>query len=184
MPGGYVGKMLSVDLSRGEMKDEALDEKIFRDFMGGYGLGARIIFSRQKAGVDPLGPDNMLGFTTGVLTGTPALGGNRFVVVGKSPLTGGWGDANSGGDWGPYLKFAGYDAVFFTGIAGKPVYLYIEDGKAEIRDASHLWGKDTYETEDMLQKELGKDMRVACAFFRVTSFVSGSIVTEWPSHRS
>jgi aldehyde:ferredoxin oxidoreductase len=162
MPGGYMGKMLFVDLSTGELKDEALDEKLARDFMGGYGLGARIIFSRQKAGVNPLGPHNMLGFITGVLTGTPALGGSRFVVVSKSPLTGGWGDANSGGDWGPYLKFAGYDAVFFTGIAEKPVYLYIEDGKAGIRDASHLWGKDTYETEDMLKNELGREVRVAC----------------------
>jgi aldehyde:ferredoxin oxidoreductase len=162
MPGGYIGKMLMVDLSRNEMKDEVLDEKLFRDFMGGYGLGARIIFNRQKAGVDPLGPDNILGITTGVLTGTPALGGSRFVVVGKSPLTGGWGDANSGGDFGPYLKFAGYDAVFFTGIAERPVYLYIENGKAVTKDASHIWGKDCYETEDILRKELGNDIEVAC----------------------
>jgi aldehyde:ferredoxin oxidoreductase len=162
MARGFMGKMLWVDLSRSELKDEVLDEKLGRDFLGGYGLGARILFSRQKAGVDPLGPDNILGFTTGVLTGTAALGGARYAIVGKSPLTGSWGDANSGGNFGPYLKFAGYDAVFFTGIAEKPVYLYIENGKAEIRDAAHLWGKDSYQTEDMLRGELGKEVEVAC----------------------
>ncbi len=162
MARGFAGKMLWVDLSKEELKDEVLDEELGRQFMGGYGLGARILFSRQKAGVDPLGPDNILGFTTGVLTGTDALGGSRYILVGKSPLTGGWGDANSGGNVGPYLKFAGYDAVFFTGIAEKPVYLYIDNGKAEIRDAAHLWGKDSFETEDILRGELGKDVEVAC----------------------
>jgi aldehyde:ferredoxin oxidoreductase len=162
MARGFVGKMLWVDLSRSELKDEVLEEKLGRDYLGGYGLGARILFSRQKAGVDPLGPDNILGFITGVLTGTAALGGSRFVVVGKSPLTGGWGDANSGGDFGPHLKFAGYDAVFFSGIAEKPVYLYIDNGKAEVRDAAHLWGKDSHETEDTLRGELGRDVEVAC----------------------
>ena len=162
MSRGFMGKMLWVDLSRNELKDEVFDEELGRQFIGGYGLGARILFNRQEAGVDPLGPDNILGFTTGVLTGTAALGGSRYAVVGKSPLTGTWGDANSGGDFGPHLKFAGYDAVFFTGIAKKPVYLYIDNGKAEIRDAAHLWGKDSYETEDMLRGEHGKDVEVAC----------------------
>ena len=142
MARGFAGKMLWVDLTKKELKDEALDEELGRQFLGGYGLGARIIFSRQKPGVDPLGPDNILGLTTGILTGTPAIGGSRFIVVGKSPLTGGWGDANGGGNVGPFLKFAGYDAVFFTGIAEKPVYLYIDNGRAEIRDAGNLWGKD------------------------------------------
>jgi len=162
MATGYMGKILFVDLSKGELKDEALDEKLCRDFIGGYGIGARIIYSRQKGGVDPLGPENFLGFVTGPLTGTPATMGCRYIAVGKTPLTGGWGDANSGGDFGPYLKFAGYDAVFFNGIADKPVYLFIDNGKAELRDASHLWGKDTYETEDMLQAEHGKQTRVSC----------------------
>lgn len=162
MANGFMGKMLWVDLSKKEVKDEALDEKLGRDFLGGYGLGARIIFSRQKAGVDPLGPDNIFGITTGVLTGTNALGGSRYVAVGKSPLTGSWGDANSGGSVGPYLKFAGYDAVFFTGISEKPIYLFIDNGKAEIRDAAHLWGKDSFETEDILKGELGKDVEVVC----------------------
>jgi aldehyde:ferredoxin oxidoreductase len=162
MAHGFMGKMLWVDLSKKEIKDEVLDENLGHQFLGGYGLGARILFSRQKPGVDPLGPDNTLGFVTGVLTGTDAMGGSRYVIVGKSPLTGGWGDANCGGNVGPYLKFAGYDAVFFTGISAKPVYLYIDNGKAELRDASQLWGKDTFETEDILRGELGKDVEVAC----------------------
>ncbi len=162
MARGFMGKMLWVDLSKRELKDEVLDEKLGRQFLGGYGLGARLLFSRQKAGADPLGPDNILGFIAGVITGTDALGGSRYAVVGKSPLTGGWGDANSGGNFGPYLKFAGYDAAFFTGISEKPVYLYIDNGKAELRDAAHLWGKDSFETEDILRGELGKDVEVAC----------------------
>jgi aldehyde:ferredoxin oxidoreductase len=162
MARGYMGKVLFVDLSKNELKDEALDEKLCRQFIGGYGIGARILFSRQKAGVDPLGPDNTFGILTGPFTGTPALSGTRFTVVGKSPLTGGWGDANSGGYFGAFLKFAGYDAVFFTGISAKPVYLFINNGKAELRDAAHLWGKDTYQTEEILKSELGKDVEVAC----------------------
>jgi aldehyde:ferredoxin oxidoreductase len=156
MPGGYMGKILFVDLSTGELKDEVLEEKLCRDFIGGYGIGARILYSRQKGGVDPLGPENTLGLVTGPLTGTPATTGTRYTAVAKSPLTGGWGDANSGGNFGPHLKFAGYDAVFFNGIADRPVYLFIDNGKAELRDARHLWGKDTYETEDALKAELGE----------------------------
>ncbi len=162
MPGGYMGKILFVDLSKGEIKEEALEEKLCRDFIGGYGIGARIIYTRQRGGADPLGPENILGFATGPLTGVPGFFGSRYVVMGKSPLTGTWGDANSGGGFGPYLKFAGYDAIFFTGISPKPVYLSIKDGKAELRDAAHLWGRDTNETEDLLKSELGEEVRVAC----------------------
>jgi len=97
MARGFMGKMLMVDISRNELKDEELDEKIARQFISGYGLGARILFSKQKAGVDPLDTDSVLGFTTGMLTGTPALSSSRYIVVGKSPLSGSWGDANSGG---------------------------------------------------------------------------------------
>ena len=162
MAHGFMGKILWVDLSRKQIKEEPLDEKMVRDFLGGYGLGARILFSKQKAGVDPLGPDAILGMVTGVLTGTDAMGGSRYVMVGKSPLTGGWGDANSGGNVGPYLKFAGYDAVFFTGISAKPVYLLIDNGKAELKDAGKLWGKDTFETQDILRAEHGKEIEAAC----------------------
>jgi len=162
MAGGYMGKVLFVNLSTGELEDETLDEKICRDFIGGYGIGARILYSRQKAGVDPLGPENTLGFITGPLTGSPTPSGTRYTVVGKSPLTGTWGDANSGGEFGPYLKFAGYDAVFLTGMSARPTYLFIDNGKAELRDSGHLWGKDTYETESLLQTEHGRESRVSC----------------------
>jgi len=163
MARGYTDKILFVDLTTGQLTTETPDEKLYRDFIGGYGVGARIVFSRQRAKVDPLGPENMLGFMTGPLTGTAYPYGTRYtVIVGKSPLTGGWGDANSGGDFGPYLKFSGYDGVFFTGASEKPVYLLIKDGKAELKDAAHLWGKDTVETEDILKEELGGEVRIAC----------------------
>ncbi len=162
MSRGYMGKILWVDLTRGKFEDEPLDENMARQFIGGYGIGARILFSRMKACVDPLGPENILGFMTGPLTGTQAISGTRYTIVGKSPLTDGWGDANSGGHFGAFLKFAGYDFVFFTGISPKPVYLFIDNGKAELKDAGHLWGKDTYATEDMIRAELGKETEVAC----------------------
>jgi aldehyde:ferredoxin oxidoreductase len=162
MAGGYMGKILFVDLSSGKIAVEMPDEKLYRDFIGGYGVGARIVFSRQRAAADPLGPENTLGFMTGPLTGTDYPYGTRYTVcVGRSPLTGGWGDANSGGDFGPHLKFSGYDGVFFTGASEKPVYLLIRDGKAELKEAGALWGKDTLETEDALEQELGKEARVA-----------------------
>ncbi|MDH4367361.1 MAG: aldehyde ferredoxin oxidoreductase, partial [Dehalococcoidia bacterium] len=162
MARGYMGKILFVDLSKKKLSDEALDEKLCRQFIGGYGIGARILFSRQKAGVDPLGPDNILGIITGPFTGTPALAGTRYTVVAKSPLTNGWGDANSGGYFGAFLKYAGYDGLFFSGISPKPVYLFIDNGKAELKDAAHIWGKDTRQTEEILKSELGKDVEVAC----------------------
>ena len=157
-----MGKVLFADLSKGELKDAPLDEKLCREFIGGYGIGARIIYSQQRGGVDPLGPENIFGIITGPLTGTPALSGTRYTVMGKSPLTGTWGDANSGGYFGPHLKFAGYDGVLASGISEKPVYIFIKDGKAELRDATHLWGKDTFETEDILKSELGKKVEVVC----------------------
>lgn len=163
MARGYMGKILFVDLSSGKISAETPDEGLYRDFVGGYGVGAKIVFDRQRPGVDPLGPENILGFMTGPLTGTDYPYGTRYTVfVGKSPLTRGWGDANSGGDFGPYLKFAGFDGVVFTGASEKPAYLFIRDGKAELRDAAHLWGKDTVETEDILKSELGNEVRLAC----------------------
>jgi aldehyde:ferredoxin oxidoreductase len=159
---GCMNRILFVDLSSSRIEEEKPDEKLYRDYLGGFGIGARTLLSRQKPGVDPLGPDNTLGFVTGVLTGTPAISACRYAVVGKSPLTRSWGDANSGGYFGPHLKFSGYDAVFITGVSEKPVYLFIKDGEAELRDAGHLWGKDTYQTEEMLETELGKDSKIAC----------------------
>jgi aldehyde:ferredoxin oxidoreductase len=104
MAGGYAGKMGFVNLTKGEIKIETLDEELARDFIGGQGIGARILFERQKKGVDPLGPESYLGFTTGPLTGTKVPTGGRYMAVCKSPLTGGWGDANSGGFFGAELK--------------------------------------------------------------------------------
>jgi aldehyde:ferredoxin oxidoreductase len=159
---GNWNKIIFVDLSTGDISVEEPGEELYRCFLGGYGLGAQIIYSRQKPAADALGPGNVLGFTTGVLVGAPAVGATRFTVCGKSPLTGTWGDANSGGHFATTLKMAGFDAVFFTGIARKPVCLYIEDGEAELREAISLWGKDTFEAEAALKEEFGEDTEVAC----------------------
>jgi aldehyde:ferredoxin oxidoreductase len=132
-----------------------------RDYIGGFGLGARILFSRMKPNVDRW-TGQYFRFRYRPADRDSGSGWLRYIVVGKSPLTGAWGDANSGGDFGPYIKFAGYDAVFFTGQAAKPVYLVIDNGKAEIKDASKLWGKDSWDTEDMLKAELGKETEIAC----------------------
>src|SRR5512137_321274 len=159
----YAGKILFVDLTTGRLEEESPSEGLYRQFIGGTGLGARVLYERMQPKADPLGPGNILGFATGPLTATPTPGSGRFTVVTKSPLTGGWADSNSGGFWGPELKWAGYDAVFVSGASPKPVYLFISGGKAEIRDASKLWGKDTNETDDIIQNETGRDnARVAC----------------------
>ncbi len=150
---GYVGKLLYVDLSTGKMEEEKLSESLCRNYLGGYGFGVKKLYERLKPGIDPLGPENILGFITGALTGTGALITPRFMVVGKSPLTGGWGEANCGGFFGPELKKAGYDGIFVSGRADEPVYILIDHGKAEIRPAGSLWGKDTYETEDTLKEK-------------------------------
>jgi len=163
MLGGYVGKILFVDLTKGEIEEEVVSENIYRDFIGGAGLGIRILYERMKSKADPLGPDNILGFVTGPLTATPTPGSSRFTIVTKSPLTGAWTESNSGGTLGPELKAAGYDAIFFSGISPEPVYLLLSSGKAELRDAAHLWGKSTNETDDILQKELGEaKIKISC----------------------
>ena len=151
-----MGKILNVNLTTGELCDEPLDEQVCRDYIGGYGIGAKYLYDRMPGGVDPLGPENLLGFFTGPLTGTPCIEGNRFVVVCKSPLTDTWGDANCGGTFGPHLKFAGYDGILISGASEKPVWLRIEDGKAELCDAAFLWGKDSNETEDELKALMGE----------------------------
>ena len=157
-----MGKLLFVDLSAGTISEEKLEDEFCRKFIGGYGFGVKILFDRMKPKIDPLGPENILGFVTGPLTGTPALIGSRYVVVCKSPLTGTWGDANSGGHFGPALKFAGVDGVFFTGVSAKPVYLLVEEGKAALKDASDLWGKDSHDTDDLLKEAHGAKCRIAC----------------------
>jgi aldehyde:ferredoxin oxidoreductase len=162
MISGYMGKILWVNLSTGKTKIETPDENLYKEYIGGYGIGAKLLYDHMKPGADPLGPDNILGLVTGPFTGTPIPAGARYAAVAKSPITGGWGDANSGGYFGPYLKFSGFDGVFFTGVSKKPVYLLIDEGKAVLKDASHLWGKDAYETEKTLEAEYGKNSRVAC----------------------
>jgi len=155
MSRGYMGKVLNVDLTSGAIEPEELPDSTYEQVLGGYGLGARLLFDRIPAGADPLGPDNILGFVPGLLTGTGALFGGRWMVVGKSPLTGGWGDANCGGDMGPDLKKSGFDGIFVRGISDQPVYLLIDRGVMELRDAGHLWGLDAVETEARLKEELG-----------------------------
>jgi len=159
---GCQGKVLFIDLSSGEIKKELLQESDYKNYLGGYGLACKIIYERMKANVDPLGPENILAFTTGLLVGTPAISGLRFTVSAKSPLTRTWGDANCGGYFGPALKFSGYDAIFFTGCAQKPKYLFIDNGEVKLCDAKELWGKDTSETEDILKEQLGNEIKVAC----------------------
>lgn len=153
MLGGYIGKMLFVNLTDGMMEEKALSEEMAKKFIGGYGIGSKILYDMMPAGTDPLGPDSMLGFTTGPANGSKAFFGSRYTLVHKSPVTGGWNDANSGGYFGPELKKAGFDAVFFSGISEKPVYLWINDGKSELRDASSIWGLDTKETWEALKTE-------------------------------
>ncbi len=177
---GYTGRILFVNLSTGSIKEENPSEKTYRNFIGGFGLSAKILYENIKPKVNPLGPDNMLGFMTGPLTGMPVPWAARWTVAAKSPLTGTWGDANAGGYFGVEMKAAGYDGVFFSGISRKPVYLWLSDGKAELREASHLWGKDTTETQNILQKELGdKKVRTACIgqASETLSLISG-IVTD------
>ena len=159
---GYMGNILWVNLSNGTVTEETPKESLYKTYVGGYGMGVRLLYDHMKPGVDPLGPDNILGLVTGPVTGTPIPTGARYTAVGKSPITGGWGDANSGGFFGPYLKFSGYDGVFFTGKSAKPVYLLVDEGRAQLKDASELWGKDSYETERILEDRYGRDCRVVC----------------------
>jgi aldehyde:ferredoxin oxidoreductase len=162
MKGSILGKILWVNLSKGETNTIEPEEALYEQFLGGYGIGVKLIYDKQKSGAGPLDPDNILGFATGPLTGTPAISSSRYTVMGKSPLTGTWGDSNSGGFFGPALKKSGYDGVFFEGASSKWVYLWIGDGKVELRDATPYAGLDTNELEDRMKKELGGDIRLAC----------------------
>ena len=162
MSGGFIGRYAVVDLSAGTTEEFELSDDFFQRYLSGYGLGAAVITERQQAGMDPLDPPALLGFCSGLLTGTGAPFSGRFMVVGKSPLTGTWGDANCGGFLSREMKRAGFDAVFFTGRADKPVWVSIHDGHIEIRDATALWGTDTVHTEEAIRNELGdKKVRVA-----------------------
>ncbi len=162
MPHGFWGRTLIVDLTTGQVAQQELGEQTYRRLLGGYGLGVHVLLQEMAPGADPLGPENVLGFVPGLLTGSGAPFSGRFMVVGKSPLTGGWGEANCGGDFGVALRGAGVDGVFIRGCSDRPVYLYVENGHAEVRDASGLWGLDALETGEAIRRATGRDVRVAC----------------------
>ncbi|MDY6965558.1 MAG: aldehyde ferredoxin oxidoreductase family protein [Halobacteriota archaeon] len=160
---GYTGRLLFLNLSEGKISTTEPEDGFYRKYLGGYGIGAKIIFDRQKAGVDPLGEESIISFLPGLLNGTNTPFSGRYTVACKSPITGTWGDANSGGHFGPTLKKAGYDGVFVEGRSDEPVYLFINNDEVEIRSAKNLWGRDCFETEDLIREELNDTkVRVAC----------------------
>jgi len=161
-PFGYNGKILRVDLSNRTITEEAPSRALYRRYVGGGTFALYYLLNELRPGVDPLGPENVLIFAVSVVTGHPAAGFSRFTVAAKSPLTGAFGESEAGGWWGPELKSSGFDAIVIKGQADQPVYLSIQNGKAEIRDARHLWGKMTRETEKMIREELGDEkVRIA-----------------------
>ncbi|MBS7638441.1 aldehyde ferredoxin oxidoreductase family protein [Candidatus Bathyarchaeota archaeon] len=156
MPFGYAGKVLWVDLEYGRIRVEEPSENWYRMYLGGMGAVAYYLLRELEAGVDPLGPENILVMATGVITGAPFSGSGRNAVGGKSPLTGGFGESDVGGYWGAELKHAGFDAIIFKGASEEPVWLWVEDGKAELRDASSLWGLEVGECQDRMRSEVGE----------------------------
>ena len=150
----WAGKILRVNLAAGTVTSEATNMDWARAYLGSRGLATKYIVEEVDPKVDPLSPANKLIWATGPLTGTMASTGGRYTVVTKGPLTGAIACSNSGGYWGAELKMAGWDMVIFEGKSAKPVFLYIEDDVAELRDASHLWGKSVWETEETLKKQL------------------------------
>ena len=157
---GYAGKILQVDLSTRKAVKEELDLQFARKFIGGLGFNAKILYDEVGPNVDPFSTDNIVAIAPGALCGTDAPSAARTEMTTKSPLTGIIGSGNFGGYWGPALKCAGYDAIIIRGKSEKPVYLWIDNDRVEIREAAHLWGKDTFETTDALKKELGQDINV------------------------
>jgi aldehyde:ferredoxin oxidoreductase len=150
---GYTGKIMRLDLTHSKVTVEDLKEEWAQQFIGGSGLGAKFLYEMTDEKTDPLGPENPLIFMTGPFTGTSVPLSGRHAVVSRSPLTGIFGESDVGGTWGANLKKAGFDGIIVTGKSNKPVYLWVHDGKWEIRNASHLWGKDTYEIDPILKKE-------------------------------
>ncbi|MEQ8200230.1 MAG: aldehyde ferredoxin oxidoreductase family protein [Syntrophomonadaceae bacterium] len=149
---GYAGSILEVDLSKLEYRSVALAEQFCRDYLGGIGFNARIVYDRVPAGTDPLGKENLLIFSAGTMVGSTFPTASRTEVSAKSPMTGLFGTSNSGMFFGTHLKNSGFDSLVVIGKSDSPVYLYIEDGKAEIKDASGIWGKDSWETIDTMKK--------------------------------
>jgi aldehyde:ferredoxin oxidoreductase len=159
----YHGKILRINLATKEIKPEELSKDLAKKYIGGRGLGTKIFSDEVDPKIDAFSPENKLIFATGALTSTIAPTGGRYMVITKSPLTGTIASSNSGGFFGHKLKSTGYDVLIFENISKKPCYLYIDDNKAELRDAGHLWGKDTHETTDILMEEVGeKTAKVSC----------------------
>lgn len=153
---GWVGKMLRVDLTDARFDLEELDQDAAIDFIGGRGLATKILSDEIDPAIDAFDPDNKLIFATGPLTGTGAIAGSRYMVVTKSPLTNGIACSNSGGYFGPELKYAGYDIIIFEGKSPEPVYLFINDDTIELRPAGDMWGMTTHATEDAIRSQIGK----------------------------
>jgi aldehyde:ferredoxin oxidoreductase len=151
---GSTGKILRVDLTRASIRVEEFDEELYRLYPGGRAMAAFLLLREVKPGVDPLGPDNVLVLANGLITGAPLSTATRFTAAAKSPLTGGYGESEAGGFWGPELKLAGFEAIVFAGRAEYPVYLWVKDGQAEIRDARHLWGREPAEAQATIRQEL------------------------------
>ena len=160
---GYLGRILRVDLNRGELWDEPLNEDYARLYIGGSGLAARYLYDVLDIETDPLGPGNPLLFLTGPLVGTSFTSAGRYSVCARSPLTGIWGEANSGGFFGPELRYAGYDGIWITGAAAEPAWLSVTDGEAELHEARDVWGSDIYVTQERLREAVDDARaRVAC----------------------
>jgi aldehyde:ferredoxin oxidoreductase len=162
MSNAFVGQILRVNLTSGTISTENLNPDWARQTLGGAGLATRYLLELTSPGIDPLGAENVLIFMAGALTGTPSASASRYSIVAKSPQTNIWGQSNSGGFFGPALKWSGYDGVIFEGVSPEPVYLLIMDGKAELRKATHLWGLTVPECDDQLQAEIGHPVTVAC----------------------
>lgn len=152
LKGGYTGKILRVNLTRKETRVEELDPNLAAAFIGGAGLGIKLLYDALPAGVDPLSPENVLIFAPGLMTRTDAPCASRMAVVARSPLTGGLAVALSAGHFPAELKFAGFDAVIIEGKAEKPVYLYIKDGEVQFRSAERLWGHDDHRHAAVYQR--------------------------------
>jgi aldehyde:ferredoxin oxidoreductase len=158
---GWCGKILRVDLSRGTITAEKLDPRVARDFIGGRGFGIYYLRKEVDPQCDPLGPQNKIIMAAGPLTGTAAPTGARYVVTTKSPLTGAITCANSGGNFPAELKQSGHDGLIIEGVSAKPVYLWIDGDRAELRPAEHLWGKSTHDTDDALRRETHAQAKTA-----------------------
>jgi aldehyde:ferredoxin oxidoreductase len=151
MANGYAGRFLRVDLTEGRCSPFTVEDALLRKFIGGSSLGAKLFLDGFPLSADPLAPESPIMVMTGPMVGSGFPGSSRFAVCAKSPLTGIWGESACGGNFGPELKKAGYDGIVITGRAAKPVVLSIVDGDAHLTDASGLWGKDVYETTDLLK---------------------------------